>query len=63
MAILELISKTFPYSFKSLGSNDFPKDTVYVLTEGKFPLTNYKDMFSESKLYHTLDNNITPLKI
>jgi hypothetical protein len=69
MTTLELISNSSPWRFKSLGvrntesnesavSTDFPKDTEYTLTEGKFPLTDYKDMFSESGLYHTLNNNI-----
>ena len=28
------------------------------MTDGKFPLTDYKDEFSESGLYHTLNGNI-----
>ena len=69
MTTLELITDSSPYRFKSLGvidyesggfnaSTDFPINTEYVLTDGKFPLTDYKDMFSKSGLYHTLNNNI-----
>lgn len=28
------------------------------MTDGKFPLTDYKDKFSESGLYHKLNGNI-----
>ena len=47
-----------------VASNDFPSvnntkdELTYELTEGKFPLTDYTDMFSKSGLYHTLNNNI-----
>ena len=72
MTTLELITDSSPYKFKSLGvrnfdtddtgiygdSDDFKKDTVYELTDGKFPLTDYKDQFSESKKYHMLNGNI-----
>lgn len=71
MTTLELINPCSPYTFKSLGvikdtgmfeasiaNTDFPKDTIYELTEGKFPLHNFKDMFSESGLYHTLNGDI-----
>ena len=69
MTTLELLSDSPPYRFKSLGvynprthafaaSDDFPTDTEYELTAGKFPLTDYKDLFSQSELYHTLDENI-----
>jgi len=69
MTTLELKSYSPPYIFESLGvynpnthafeeSNDFPTNTQYKLTAGKFPLTDYKDLFSESGLYHTLDENI-----
>ena len=69
MTTLELITDSRPYKFKSLGilddednlvgsSDDFIKDTEYKLTDGKFPLTDYTDEFSESGLYHTLDGNI-----
>jgi hypothetical protein len=69
MTTLELIRDSSPYRFKSLGvidygtggfnaSTDFPINTEYVLTGGKFPLTDYKDMFSKSGLYHTLNDNI-----
>jgi hypothetical protein len=39
-------------------SNDFPIDTTYELTDGKFPLTDYKDLFEKSNKYHTLNNDI-----
>ena len=69
MTTLELITDSPPYKFKSLGilddedrfvgsSDDFKKDNEYKLTDGKFPLTDYTDEFSESGLYHTLDGNI-----
>jgi hypothetical protein len=72
MTTLELITDSPPYKFKSLGvrnsdtddtgiygdSNDFKKDNKYELTDGKFPLTDYTDNFSESGLYHTLNGNI-----
>ena len=71
MTTLELINDSRPYKFKSLGifnendvyvgsSDDFPTDDnkYYELTDGKFPLTDYTDAFSESGLYHTLDRNI-----
>ena len=69
MKTLELITDSRPYKFKSLGilddednlvgsSDDFIKDTEYKLTDGKFPLTDYTDEFSESGKYHTLDGNI-----
>ena len=69
MTTLELITNSSPYIFRSLGvidgetrgfaaSTDFPINTEYVLTDGKFPLTDYKDMFSNSGLYHTLNDNI-----
>ena len=31
---------------------NFQENSTYVLIEGKFPLTDYKDMFSESQKYH-----------
>jgi len=69
MTTLELITDSPPYKFKSLGifnendvyvgsSDDFKINTEYQLTDGKFPLTDYTDAFSESGLYHTLDRNI-----
>ena len=69
MTTLELITDSPPYKFKSLGilddedkfvgsSDDFKKDNEYKLTDGKFPLTDYTDEFSESGKYHTLDGNI-----
>ena len=69
MTTLELITDSSPYKFKSLGilddedkfvgsSDDFKKDNEYELTDGKFPLTDYTDEFSESGLYHTLNGNI-----
>jgi hypothetical protein len=73
MTTLELISKSppyRPYTFKSLGvfnsstahfdeSTDFPKGTEYVLTAGKFPLTDgVNDYFFKSGLYHTLNKDI-----
>ena len=69
MTTLELITDSSPYKFKSLGilddedkfvgsSDDFKKDNEYELTDGKFPLTDYTDEFSESGKYHTLDGNI-----
>ena len=69
MTTLELLTESPPYKFKSLGilddedrfigsSDDFKKDNEYKLTDGKFPLTDYTDEFSESGLYHTLDGNI-----
>ena len=69
MTTLELITDSSPYKFKSLGilddedkfvgsSDDFKKDNEYELTDGKFPLTDYKDEFSQSGLYHTLNGNI-----
>ena len=69
MTTLELITDSRPYKFKILGifneqdvyvgsSDDFKKDNEYELTDGKFPLTDYTDEFSESGLYHTLDGNI-----
>ena len=72
MTTLKLINDSPPYIFESLGKrndmepgnivdNKFPKDKLYVLRDGKFPLTDYKDMFSKSNLYHRLDvidNNI-----
>jgi hypothetical protein len=33
---------------------DFPIDTKYQLMGGKFPLTDYKDLFQNSNKYHTL---------
>ena len=71
MTTLELITDSRPYKFKSLGifnendvyvgsSDDFPTDDnkYYELTDGKFPLTDYTDAFSESGLYHMLNGNI-----
>jgi hypothetical protein len=69
MTTLELTNESPPFKFKSLGirdrdteeyksSNDFPKETTYELTDGKFPLTDYKDLFEESNTYHTLNNDI-----
>ena len=69
MTTLELITDSRPYKFKSLGifneqdvyvgsSDDFKKDNEYELTDGKFPLTDYTDAFSESGLYHMLNGNI-----
>lgn len=69
MTTLELITDSRPYKFKSLGifnendvyvgsSDDFKINTEYELTDGKFPLTDYTDAFSESGLYHTLNGNI-----
>jgi hypothetical protein len=72
MTTLELITDSSPYKFKSLGvrnsdtddtgkygdSDDFKIGTEYELTDGKFPLTDYTDKFSESGLYHTLNGNI-----
>jgi|LakMenE18May11ns_1017448.scaffolds.fasta_scaffold9353094_2 hypothetical protein len=72
MTTLELITDSPPYKFKSLGvrnsdtddtgiygnSDDFKIGTEYELTDGKFPLTDYTDIFSESGLYHTLNGNI-----
>ena len=69
MTTLELITDSRPYKFKSLGifneqdvyvgsSDDFKKDNEYELTDGKFPLTDYTDEFSESGLYHMLNGNI-----
>jgi hypothetical protein len=58
-----------PYIFKSLGflnpdtssskykyfnGHDFPRGTHYQLMGGKFPLTDYKDLFQHSNKYHTL---------
>jgi hypothetical protein len=61
----ELKSSTIPYVFKSIGidtgvcskfgnSPDFPIDSEYVLVSGKFPLTNYMDLYENSKKTHTL---------
>jgi hypothetical protein len=70
MTTLELITDSSPYKFKSLGvqdertgkyvdTGDFKiDDTKYELTDGKFPLTDYNDEFSQSGLYHTLNGNI-----
>ena len=69
MTTLELISDSSPFRFKSLGvynretqlfdqSAEFPTNTEYELTAGKFPLTDYKDLFNKSGLYHTLNRNI-----
>ena len=69
MTTLELTNESPPFNFKSLGirdrstgeyksSNDFPINTTYELTDGKFPLTDYKDLFKESNMYHTLNNDI-----
>ncbi len=70
MTTLEVLNDSSPYRFKSLGilnegdgadfldSIDFPIGAEYKLSEGKFPLESYKDTFSESGLYHTLNENI-----
>jgi hypothetical protein len=72
MTTLELLKRedeTSPFKFKSLGirdkhtgeyksSDDFPIGTTYELTDGKFPLTDYKDLFEKSNMYHTLNNAI-----
>ena len=34
--------------------HDFPRGTHYQLMGGKFPLTDYKDLFQHSNKYHTL---------
>ena len=69
MTTLVLVPDSSPFRFISLGvknhhtngfdeSTDFPIGTEYTLTAGKFPLTDYKDLFNESKSYHTLNGNI-----
>jgi len=32
----------------------FPKGTSVKLTEGRFPLTNFKDLFKHSNTFHTI---------
>jgi len=56
------------YKFKSLGCFDnedsrkykyiestlFPKNSIVELTEGKFPIDSYLDLYADSKNYHTI---------
>ena len=67
MTDLKLVNGSEPYTFKSLGidsdrgyidSDDFPIGQEYTLTDGKFPFTNFKDTFSHTNRYHTLNGNI-----
>jgi hypothetical protein len=73
MATLQLITDIAPYKFRSLGtirpdddrgvrtyheSTDFPIGSEYTLTDGKFPFTDYKDLFEKSGLYHTFNDTI-----
>ena len=62
MTTLKLISNN---NFESLGvrniqtdeydeSTLFPKGATVKLTEGKFPLTNFKDLFKHSNTFHTI---------
>ncbi len=62
MTTLKLISNN---NFESLGvrniktdeydeSTLFPKGTTVKLTDGKFPLTNFKDLFEHSNTFHTI---------
>ena len=71
MTTLELISEENK-TFKSLGcykdqdntydeSDLFKKDTIVKLIEGKFPLTDYKDLYKHSKRFHKFDNTTVKL--
>jgi len=62
MTTLKFISNN---NFESLGcrnhtkneydeSTIFPKGTIVELTDGKFPLTNFRDLFKYSKTYHII---------
>ena len=66
MTSLQLISQENK-TFKSLGcknnnnheydeSSLFPKETIVQLIEGKFPLTDYRDLHIYSGIYHKIDN-------
>ena len=72
MADLQLDPTLEPYTFKSLGnrdrngylsSKDFPKGSIYKLKAGKFPLTDYMDMFQNSKKYHIFEGPNGPIKV
>ena len=67
MTTLLLQSKSAPYIFRSLGiynnltetyedSALFPINTTITLTSGRFPLTDYKDMYEHSKQTHCIGN-------
>lgn len=67
MTDLKLVNNFYPYTFRSIGidgergyieSDDFPIGQEYTLTDGKFPFTNFKDTFSHTNRYHTLNGNI-----
>ena len=71
MTTLELISEE-NNTFKSLGcyksedntyneSDLFKKDTIVKLMEGKFPLTDYKDLYKHSYRFHKFDNTTVKL--
>ena len=66
MTTLQLVSEQ-KKTFKSLGCMDhlsgeykesslFPKETIVQLTEGKFPLTDYKDLHEHSGLFYKMNN-------
>jgi hypothetical protein len=64
---LELVDSNKPYKFRSLGvwteergqaymreSKLFPIDSVVELTSGKFPLTDYMNLYVHSKKTHVI---------
>lgn len=66
MTSLQLISQK-EKTFKSIGcfnhstnsydeSTLFPKETTVILTGGKFPLTDYKDLYKHSEKYYIMNN-------
>lgn len=72
MTTLELQDAFPPYKFISLGvysdktrkyldSDIFPKGTECILTRGKFPLTDYTDMFEHSQKTHTLNDIVVKI--
>ena len=72
MTTLELQNDFPPYKFTSLGvysdkirkyveSDIFPKGTECILTDGKFPLTDYTDMFKHSQKTHTLNDIVVKI--
>jgi hypothetical protein len=54
MTTLEYVKNTIPPQFKSLGSRDFPKGTIYTL-EGTFPLQSFYDLYVHTGKPHTLN--------
>jgi hypothetical protein len=72
MTTLELQNASPPYKFTSLGvysertrkyveSDIFPKGTECILTRGKFPFTDYTDMFEHSQKTHTLNDTVVKI--